>query len=96
MTKVEDPPIKHTDESNQHTSLVAKEPPFLHRLIEQGQSKENHAVIELLNQLKQMTIKILLLDVVKEVPTYTKAIKEACNKQPGRKRKDPKTIHFLG
>lgn len=95
-TEVEDPPIKHIDESNKHTSHVAKEPSFPHRLREQGQTKENHVVIDLLNQLKQMTIKIPLLGAIKEVPTYTKSIKEACSAQLGRKRKDPITNHVLG
>ena len=43
-----------------------------------------------------MTVKIPLLDAIKKVPIYTKSIKEACIKTPGRKKKDPKTIHVLG
>ena len=43
-----------------------------------------------------MTVKFLLLDVIKEVPIYTKAIKDAYTKNLGRKKKDPKTIHVLG
>ena len=43
-----------------------------------------------------MTVKIPLLDAIKEVPIYTKAIKEACIKTLGQKKKDPKTIHVLG
>ena len=43
-----------------------------------------------------MTVHIPLLDVIKEVIAYTKAIKEACIKQPRRKKKDPKNIHVLG
>lgn len=42
-----------------------------------------------------MTVKIPLLDAIKQLPIYTKAIKEACIKKKGRKKKDPKTIHFL-
>ena len=42
-----------------------------------------------------MIVKIPLLDAIKEVPIYTKAIKEAYTKNTSRK-KDPKTIHFLG
>ena len=56
---------------------------------------ENHAVIAFLNQLKQMIVKIPLLNVIKDVPTYIKAIKEACIKQLGKKKKDPKNIHVL-
>lgn len=43
-----------------------------------------------------MIVQIPLLDGLKEVPIYTKAIKEACIKQPGRKKKDPDTVHVLG
>ena len=43
-----------------------------------------------------MTVQIPLLDAIKEVPIYTKAIKEACIKKLQRKKKDLKTIHFLG
>ena len=43
-----------------------------------------------------MILKFLLLDAIKEVPIYTKAIKEVCIKTPGRKKKDSKTIHILG
>lgn len=43
-----------------------------------------------------MMVKIPLLDAIKEVPIYSKAIKEASVKNLGRKKKDPKTIHVLG
>ena len=43
-----------------------------------------------------MIVKFFLLDAIKEVPIYTKAIKEACIKTLGRKKKDPKTIRVLG
>ena len=46
--------------------------------MEQSQPIENHTAIDFLNQLNQMTIKIPLLDAIKEVNSYTKAIKEAC------------------
>lgn len=64
--------------------------------MEQSQHTENHAVIDLLYQVKQMTTKIPLLDAIKEVPNYNKSIKEAYIKQIGRKKKDPKIIHVLG
>ena len=43
-----------------------------------------------------MTIKIPFLDDLKEILAYTKAIKEAYIKPPGRKKKDPQTIHVMG
>ena len=67
VTKVQDPSNKNIDESNQHSSPTAKEPLFPHRFIEHGQPTENHAVIDFLNRLKQMTIKISLMDAIKEV-----------------------------
>ena len=48
--------------------------------MEQGQPIENQVVINFLNQLKKMIAKIPLLYAIKEVPNYTKAIKEACIK----------------
>ena len=57
---------------------------------------DNQVALDLLDQLKKMTVKIPLLDAIKQVPIYSKAIKEACVKTLGRKKKDPKTIHVLG
>lgn len=62
--------------------------------MEQGQPIENHTIIDLLNQLKKMTLQIPLLDAIKEVPTYTKVIKEACIKKIGRRIQTK--IHFVG
>ena len=76
-------------------SPIANKPPFPGRLIEQALSVETQATLDFLEQLKKMTIKIPLLDAIKEVPIYTKAIKEAYTKNLGR-RKDLKTIHVLG
>ena len=43
-----------------------------------------------------MTVQIPLLDALKEIPIYNKALKEACLKKSRRKKKDPPTIHVLG
>ena len=43
-----------------------------------------------------MTIQIPLLDALKEIPLYNKALKEACIKQSKRKKIDPPIIHVLG
>ena len=49
-----------------------------------------------MDQIKKMIVKIPLLDALKEVPIYNKAIKEACIKKTRRKKKDPASIHVLG
>ena len=43
-----------------------------------------------------MCVKIPLLQAIKDVPIYTKAIRDLCIKKPGRKHKDPPTIHLVG
>lgn len=57
---------------------------------------ENQVALDFLDQLKQMIVKIPLLDAIKEVTIHSKAIKEAYVKTLRRKKKDPKTIHVLG
>ena len=56
--------------------------------MEQNLLVENQATLDFLEQLKQKIVNILLLDAIKEVPVYTKAIKEAYTKYPSRKKKD--------
>ena len=49
-----------------------------------------------MNELKNICIKIPLLQDVKDLPIYSKVIKELCIKRPGKKQKDPLTIHVIG
>ena len=86
---IEDTPVEEETIPTPQPTTVAKTPPFPQRLAQPLVLVENRAVGELLNQLKQITVKIPLLDVLKEIPAYTKAIKKACIKQPSRKRKEP-------
>ena len=51
---------------------------------------------DVLDELKNVYIKIPLLQAIKDIPIYTKAIKELCLKKPTRKRVDPQTIHVIG
>ena len=48
------------------------------------------------NELKNVCIKIPLLQAIRDVPIYSKLVRELCLKKPGRKQKDPPTIHVLG
>ena len=43
-----------------------------------------------------MHIQIPLFQAIKDVPIYGKAIREACLKKPGWKKKNPTTVHVVG
>lgn len=42
-----------------------------------------------------MYVKIPLLQAIKDIPIYTKAIKELCLKKPSKKRFNPQTTHVI-
>eukprot|EP00253_Pinus_taeda_P027474 PITA_27474 len=70
-------------------------PPFLERLV-QTKLPISIPQFNVLDELKNVYIKIPLLQAVKDIPIYTKAIKELCLKKPTRKRVGPQTIHVIG
>lgn len=39
---------------------------------------------------------ILLLQAIKDVPIYAETVRDLCVNKPGKKNKDPVTIHVLG
>ena len=41
-------------------------------------------------------MKIPLLKSIKDIPIYTKSIKEVCLEKTGKRKKDPPTIHVIG
>ena len=49
-----------------------------------------------MNELKNICVKIPLLQAIKDIPIYNKVIKELCIKRPRKKQKDPLTIHVIG
>ena len=49
-----------------------------------------------MNELKNIRVKIPLLQAIKDMPIYSKVIKELCIKRRGKKQKDPLTIHVIG
>ena len=51
---------------------------------------------DLENELKNVCIKIPLLQAIRDIPIYSKMVRELCLKKPGRKQKDPPTIHVIG
>lgn len=73
-------------------------PPFPKRLqVDRG--VENKIMLpnyDFLDELKNVCIKIPLLQAIKEIPILTKTIKELSIKKPGRKTKETKIIHLVG
>ena len=69
-------------------------PPYPERLL--IEKPVVHPQFDLENELKNVCIKIPLLHAIKDVPIYSKLVRELCLKKPGRKQKDPPTIHVLG
>jgi hypothetical protein len=50
----------------------------------------------ILDKLKNICVKITLLQAIKEIPIYNKFIKDSCMKKPIRKKKYPPTINVVG
>ena len=50
----------------------------------------------LLGELKNIYVKIPLLQALHDVPIYTKTVQDLCVRKPGRKPRDPPTVHVLG
>jgi len=42
-----------------------------------------------------MHVQIPLFQAIKDILVYGKSIREACLKKPGRKKKDPTTVHVV-
>jgi len=69
-------------------------PPYPERLSLRKPSP--HPEFIFLGEMHNLFVKILLLHALKDIPIYAKIIKEYCSKKPGRKPKDPLTIHVMG
>jgi hypothetical protein len=51
---------------------------------------------DFLGELKNVCVKILLFQAIKDVPIYSKVVQELFLRKPGRKQKDPQTVHVMG
>lgn len=50
----------------------------------------------LIGELKKLYVKIPLLQAIRNIPIYSKAIRDVCVKKIGRKPKDPPTMYVMG
>jgi len=94
---------KEKEKSTPTTPIVeqpasSSTPPFPERLqIDKGVEKQillpNY---DFLDELKNVCIKIPLLQAIREIPILAKTIKELSLKRPGRKPRDTRRIHLVG
>eukprot|EP00253_Pinus_taeda_P014562 PITA_14562 len=50
----------------------------------------------LLGELQNLYVKIPHLQALRDVPIYARTVRDICIKKPGRKAKDPLTVHVMG
>jgi hypothetical protein len=82
-------------ESQQSTQTqVPQTPPFPERLFIEKPIVQSE--FDIMTELRNVYVKIPLLQAIKDVPIYAKTIKELCINKLGRKQKDPPTIHLVG
>jgi hypothetical protein len=89
-TQEHDAPEKVQSSSNN----VAETTPFPER-IALTKAPELPA-FNLLGELQNLYVKIPLLQALRDVPIYARTMRDICIKKPGRKTKDPLTVHVMG
>jgi hypothetical protein len=67
---------------NQEPKLM-KAPPYPDRLV--IEKPTTRPEFDILNELHNICVKIPLLQAIKDIPIYSKVVKELCIKKPGRK-----------
>ena len=91
--------VEPVDSTNVTMSIPvqpAVEPPFPEQLIQKKPKQTKEQPFDIVDQLKNIHVQIPLFQAIKDIPVYGKAIREACLKKPGRKKKDPTTVHVVG
>ena len=77
----------------QETIQEQRVPPFPERLV--IEKTVVHPEYNILNELKNICIKIPLLQDIKDIPIYSNVIQKLCIKYLGKKEKDPLIIHVI-
>jgi hypothetical protein len=89
-TKEHDAPEKVQSSSNNASETT----PFLERLA--LTKTPEPPTFNLLGELQNLYIKIPLLQALCDVPIYARTMRDIYVKKPGRKTKDPLTVHVMG
>ena len=75
--------------------MITQTPPFPERLIRE-KLPISLPEFDVLDELKNVCVKIPILQDIKDIPIYTKEIRELCLKKTRKRKKDPPTIHVIG
>lgn len=75
-------------------AITPLDPPYTERLVLKKTIEKPY--FDILGELKNLYVKIPLLQAIHDVPIYTKAVRDLCVKKHGRKSKDPLTVHVVG
>jgi len=65
-------------------------------LLEKQEKLQTLPETDILEELRNITMKIPLLQAIKKIPIYAKTVRDMCNKKNARKKKDPQTIQVIG
>jgi hypothetical protein len=76
------------------TIIDSTDPPFPERLT--ITKPVELLSFNLLGEFQNLHVNIPLLQAIKDVPIYAKTIRDLCIKRPGRKPRDPLTVHVVG
>ena len=86
--------MENTVKHKSHNQTTISSPPFPERLI--IPCSIEYPNFDLLGELKNLCVKIALLQAIQDFPIYAKIIKELCTKKPKRKIKTTPTVHVVG
>ena len=93
MTVEQTPQRENTVTQKSHEQIITFSPPFPERLI--IPCPIEYPDFDLLGELKNLCVKMPLLQAIQDIPIYAKTIKESCTKKYTRKIKVTPTIHVV-
>ena len=80
--------------SDARPTQLIRQPPYPERLMLPRAGEQPQ--FNLLGELRNLYVKIPLLQALQDVPIYARTVRDLCTKKPGRKPRDPPTIHVIG
>ena len=76
-----------------HPTQLIREPPYPERLILLKVVRQPQ--FNLLGELKNLYVKSVVIQALYDVPIYARTIQDLCTRKPGRKPRDPPTVHVI-
>jgi len=94
LTVEQTPQRNNTIKQKNHEQIITSSPSFPERLIIPRPIE--YPNFDLLGELKNLCVKIPLLQAIQDIPIYAKTIQELCAKKSTRKIKSIPTVHVVG